>query len=350
MSRSRAVLAAAATYIGTVVGAGFASGQEVLQFFGLLGPGGVPAIIVTAVGFAFFGFAVMEIGRKMGARSHLPVVREVSGRAISPFLDAATTFFLFGALSAMAAGAGSVLAQEFSMPWIFGASAILIATALTVLFGLRGVVTAVSAVVPLLIFGVLVVSVTVLASQGPSLRSPPPGAQPLVKAWPLSGLTYISYNVIMSVPVLSSLGTTLLSRREVALASGMGALGLGAALFLVYLAVVSSFPGVLRYEVPMAGMASESHPLGGRFYTLIFLAEVYTTAVANLYGFAARMAAPGSVNFRAIAIAAGSASLWAASAGFTTLVKTVYPAVGWAGFAFLAAVVVYTLRGKLRSR
>lgn len=350
MRRSKAILVAGATYIGTVVGAGFASGQEVLQFFGLLGPSGLIAIAVAAAGFAFFGHVIMETGRKMNAESHLPVMREVAGRFLSPFLDVVTTFFLFGALSAMVAGAGSVLLQEFSMPWILGAGLIVLVTVVTVLFGLRGVVTAVSAVVPFLILGVLAVSVAVLMARGPSLGRPPAGTEPLVKAWPMAGVTYISYNIIMSVPVLASLGTTLRSKKEVAASSILGALGLGAALFLVYFAVVSSFPEVLRYEVPMAGMASESHRLGGRFYTLIFLAEVYTTAVADLYGFAARLAPPGSGRFKAAAILAGCASLWAGSAGFTNLVRTVYPAVGWAGSVFLAALAVYFLRGNTRLR
>lgn len=349
MDRTRTVLAAAATYIGTVVGAGFASGQEVLQFFGLLGPLGVPAIILTGVGFAFFGYAIMETGRRMNARSHLPVIREVSGRFVSPILDIVTTFFLFGALSAMVAGAGSVLSQEFSLSWLLGAGLILVVTVGTVLFGLRGVVTAVSTVVPLLMLGVLVVSLSVLVTRGASLASPPAGTRPLVPAWPLAGATYISYNIVMSVPVLASLGTTLRSRREVALSSVLGAAGLGIALFLVFLAVVSSFPGVMRYEIPMAGMASEAHRWGGRFYTLIFLAEVYTTAVANLYGFSARIAAPSSLNFKLVTVVAGCGALLAGSLGFTNLVRTVYPAVGWAGSLFLGAIIVYSLRGRLRS-
>ncbi|NLA60947.1 MAG: hypothetical protein GX863_07635 [Firmicutes bacterium] len=348
MNRNRVILASAATYIGTVVGAGFASGQEVLQFFGLLGRKGVPAIVLTAVGFAFFGYAIMEAGRKMNARSHLPVIREISGRFISPLLDLVTTFFLFGALSAMVAGAGSVLSQEFSVPWLVGAGLILVATVATVLFGLRGVVTAVSTVVPLLILGVLIVSLTVIASRGAAFNAPPADTRPLVPAWPLAGATYISYNLIMSVPVLASLGTTLRSMREVALSSVIGAVGLGAALFLVFLAVVSSLPGVLKYEIPMAGMASEAYRLGGRFYTLIFLAEVYTTAVANLYGFSARIAAQDSLRFKLVTVVAGSGALLAGSVGFTNLVRTVYPAVGWAGSVFLGAVIVHALRGRLR--
>src|SRR5690554_3151982 len=115
------VLVTAATYIGTVVGAGFASGQEVLQFFGLLGPMGLPAIALSTLGFWIFGFMIMDLGRKLNADSHLPVLRSIGGRFLSPILDVVMTFFLFGALCAMIAGAGSVFQQEFDLPWIIGA-------------------------------------------------------------------------------------------------------------------------------------------------------------------------------------------------------------------------------------
>ncbi|HHW17524.1 MAG TPA: hypothetical protein GXX30_01300 [Firmicutes bacterium] len=334
----------AATYIGTVVGAGFASGQEVLQFFGLLGPLGVPAIAVAILGFLIFGFAVMEAGRVLRAPSHEPVMRGVAGRYISPFLDFATTFFLFGALSAMISGSGSVLDQEFGIPWLAGSFLMALLTVVTVLFGLRGVVYAVSSVVPFLIMGVLIVSVAVLHTKGLTLGSPPPGYEPPVRNWVFAGSNYVSYNMIMAAPVLSALGGTTHSRKQVVKGAVLGSVGLGVGLLFVYLTIVSSFPEVVRYEVPLARLASEVFRIGKPLYTAVFLAEVYTTAVANLYGFAARITAPGSAAFRLASIATTAVALWAGSAGFSTLVRLVYPAVGWAGMLFLGTLAVYLVR------
>ncbi len=338
------VLAAAGTYIGTVVGAGFASGQEVLQFFGLLGPWGIPAAFLAIIGFWVFGFAVMDAGRRLGAKSHLPVLQEISGKYVSPFLDFITTFFLFGAFSAMLAGAGSALNQEFGVTWLVGAIFMAALSLVTVLLGLRGLVAAVSALVPLLIAGVIAVSVAVLKTTGISFRLPPAGFEPLIGAWPLSGLTYVSYNIIMSSPILAVLGTTLKDSKEVFLAAVLGALGLGMSLLFVSLAITSSFPEVLFYEVPLARLASNVHALGGRFYTIVFMVEVYTTAAANLYGFSARLAAPGTPGFVFVTVLFSLVSIWAASAGFSNLVKIVYPLVGWAGSLFLVCLVLYMIR------
>ncbi len=118
--RRTAIFTAAATYIGTVVGAGFASGQEVLQFFGLLGPWGLPAAAIAVAGFAYFGYLILDAGREARATSHLQVLKRATG-PLSPVFDLIITFFLFGALAAMIAGAGSVLRQEYAIPWVMGA-------------------------------------------------------------------------------------------------------------------------------------------------------------------------------------------------------------------------------------
>ncbi len=335
---------AAATYIGTVVGAGFASGQEVLQFFALLGSNGIPAIALTTFCFFLFGFAIMDLGRKLRAGTYPPVLKAVSGPFVSPFLDIVSTFFLFGALAAMISGAGSSLLQEFGLSWFTGAVFMAVASAATVLFGFKGVVNAVSAIVPFLLAGVLAVSVGTLVQRGLTLQAPQPPHQPVLSSWPWAGLTYVSYNLLMAAPLLAVLGASMESKESVVKSSLYGSLGLGCCLLLVYLAVISSFPDSLHYEVPMARMASGLHPLGKPLYIAIFLAEVYTTAVADLYAFTNRLTAQGSKLFGPAVLLSTAAGLWAGSAGFANLVRFVYPLAGWAGFALLAALLFYLMR------
>ncbi len=48
----------AATYIGTIVGAGFASGQEVLQFFGVFGIKGLWGLLLATA--LFFSLDILS--------------------------------------------------------------------------------------------------------------------------------------------------------------------------------------------------------------------------------------------------------------------------------------------------
>ncbi len=58
------------TYIGTVVGAGFASGQEIMQFFTVYGIGGIWGIVVVLFLFGWLGTRMMVMGARLKARSY----------------------------------------------------------------------------------------------------------------------------------------------------------------------------------------------------------------------------------------------------------------------------------------
>ena len=113
-------LKVAATYIGTVVGAGFATGQEILQFFSRFGPLGLAGILVSAFLFILFGYIIMYIGRELKAKSHMEIIRYSGGRFIGTIIDVIITFFLFGAFTAMIAGTGAMLEQRTNLKLAVG--------------------------------------------------------------------------------------------------------------------------------------------------------------------------------------------------------------------------------------
>ncbi|HWI54630.1 MAG TPA: hypothetical protein VNT57_02985, partial [Desulfobacteria bacterium] len=156
----------AATYIGTVVGAGFASGQEVLQFFGLFGFNGLLGLLLATVLFALFGWAVLDLGMRLNARSHLEVIYYAGGRWLGRLIDYVITFFLFGALTAMVAGAGAIFAEQFQWPALLGSVLMVVLTVVTVMMGLNGVINSISFVVPALLGAVIGIGVWNVISTG----------------------------------------------------------------------------------------------------------------------------------------------------------------------------------------
>lgn len=337
----------AATYIGTVVGAGFASGQEVLQFFGHFGLRGIPAIAVAVALFSLYGYLILELGRKLGAKSHLPVVRAAGGRIVGTAVDGVITFFLFGALVAMTAGAGAVLDEQFGLPSSVGNVLLVVAALLTVLAGIHGVVTAISLVVPLLLVAVVGISAATLlrAPLNPAAIGALEGAQAPVPSWPLSAVVYVSYNIVLAVGVLAPLGTIAASPRALKLGAVLGGLGLGVGALAIQLALLATLPQSARLQVPMIYIAGRFPALVQVAYSVVLLLEIYTTAVGNLYGFVARIAKPRSAAFRWLVVATSAVALVAGRLGFSSIVRTLYPAVGYAGLLLLLALTYALLRG-----
>jgi uncharacterized membrane protein YkvI len=339
----------AAAYIGTIVGAGFASGQEVIQFFGSFGLWGIAGIIFSALLFVYFGKVILHLGKELEADSHQAVIRHACGNKLGTFLDYLIIFFLFGALTAMVAGSGALFREQFNLPPLLGNVVMVTGTALTVLAGLGGVIAAISFFVPVLFVAIFSLAVYTFLSPGTGgLAGAAIAGSPAVPFWPLAALVYVSFNLVMAVAVLAPLGRAVEDKRSLEKGAFWGGIGLGAGALAILLTILLTAPASSRYSIPLIYIAGRLSPLAQLGYSIVLLAEVYTTAVASYYGFVVRLV-PEDTRKRTLAIAGtGIGSFLASQAGFVALVRFLYPAVGYAGLALLGGLLVRRVPGFLK--
>ena len=98
-----------------------------------------------------------------------------------------------------------------------------------------------------------------------------------------------------------------------------------------------------RAELPMVELAAMIGGWAALLYTVILLLAQFTTAVSCLYGGVERLkmlsslqAVPGW----AIAVATAIAATLLSSVGFSQLVGTVYPVLGYAGIVIVVMLVI----------
>ncbi len=99
-------MAISMAFIGVIVGAGFASGQEALQYFVAFGNWGLAGVALTALLVLITGVATLQLGSYFQANEHTAVFDEVSNPIISKILDWATIVTLFSIGFVMFAGGG----------------------------------------------------------------------------------------------------------------------------------------------------------------------------------------------------------------------------------------------------
>ncbi|HEY8416749.1 MAG TPA: hypothetical protein VIK93_01800 [Limnochordales bacterium] len=330
--------AVATAYVGTVVGAGFASGQETLQFFTAYGPLGLAGLVVAALLFAWFGVRVLLLGRELNAVSHGPLIRWLAGPQLAPILDGLLVFFLLGTAATMVSGASATMLEQYGWPRAYGALLMAGAATLTVLTGLRGVVNALAFFAPLLVGSVLAIAFYSLAT-GPGVAGAMawPGDPGLAAAgpWWIGAVLYVAYNMVLAIPILGSLGAAVRQRPTLVTGGALGgvllALGAGA----IHLTVASFMPEAGALDIPMLYAARSLPAWVPTVYSALLWGEVYTTAVAMLFSFAARIGPEGGPCFRAAVIGGGVLALVGGLFRFSQVIGTFYPLMGLLGIVLL---------------
>ena len=328
----------ATAYVGTVVGAGFASGQETLQFFTAYGPLGLAGLLVAALLFAWFGVRVLLFGHALNAVSHGPLIRGLAGPQLAPVIDGLLVFFLLGTAATMVSGASATMLEQYGWPREYGALLMAGAATLTVLTGLRGVVNALAFFAPLLIGSVLGIAVYSLAT-GPGVAGAMawPGDLALAAAgpWWLGAVLYVAYNMVLSIPILGSLGAAVGHRSTLMAGGALGGVLLSLGAGAIHLTVASFMPEAAALDIPMLYAARSLPAWVPAVYSFLLLGEVYTTAVAMLYSFAARIGPEGTARFRAAVVGGGVLALVGGLFRFSQVIGTFYPLMGLLGIVLL---------------
>ncbi|MEQ6390485.1 hypothetical protein RZN22_14360 [Bacillaceae bacterium S4-13-58] len=335
------VFKVSATYIGTVVGAGFASGQEVLQFFSAYGLSGITGIILATVLFFFFGYTILLIGQALKVESYVEVIRFSNGKILGTVIDIIITIFLFGALSAMIAGAGAIFEEQFHLSSLWGTTLMAIISFFTVLSGTKGVINAISYVVPVLLASVLFIAVYTIiknpiSTEDIEMAGAIGGAAP---NWFISALNYASYNLVIAVAVLAPMGARTEKKKTLFWGALLGGAGLGIGILAIFFSILTTIDTVATLEVPMIKISSTIASFVPLLFAIVLFAEVYTTAVGNLYGFVTRMNFIPN-RFRLwIIVGTTIAAFLVSQVGFSAMVKYLYPAVGYGGLLFFAGMI-----------
>lgn len=345
---------AAGVYIGTVVGAGFATGQEILQFFARFGVYGLGGLLTATFLFIVFGYLIMDLGNMLHARSHMEIIRYSGGKLFGTIIDSIITVFLFGTFSVMVAGNGALFEQQLRLPAAAGNIIMAVITALTVLTGINGVINSISFVVPFLLSVVLIISIISLARNPVNLSAVLPLADKsgLFNNWFLAAILYVSYNTVTSVAILGPLGNEAKSRKNIFYGALLGGAGLGFGAVMIYLALSAHMTETGNLEVPMLYIAGTVSPVLQAIYAVVLIAEIYTTAVSSLYGFTSRITDLGikPVKGRYVVACTTVVALLSSRLGFSNLVKYLYPLIGYCGIIILASLVINTLTGMKSKR
>lgn len=340
----------AGVYIGTIIGAGFASGQEVLQFYTGYGWWGILGTLVTVILYPLLGYYLVVLGKRVNASSHRGVIYHICGKYLGFVIDLLLVFFLFGVGVIMVAGSGSLFQQQFGLQPAVGYAIMAGLVILALLLSLQRLLDVISILTPFAF--VLVIILAIYAAftadtTGVDLEAVAQTQEQLASPhWLLSALLHVSFNVAITVSIMAIIGATEKNHTAAKRGAVLGGVILGVIALVINLAMYFNIDDLVGTDMPMLIIADRVSPFVSIAMAVVLLAMIFNTAVPTLYTFTARFFTVDTNRFRIAAVFVGIVAFALGFVGFTELVNTVYPMLGYVGFVIFAAMAINLIRTK----
>jgi|GEM_PF-215913 len=344
---------------GAVIGAGFASGREIVAFFTPLGPSASLGLVVATAALAAGAKAIATLALASGSTEYGGLARLTLGDRAGAVLDGLLTAFLYLTAAVTLAGGAALLSEGHG---VASGLALAITAGLAVLLTARGapvLMRAGTALVPILVAALLLViagSLIPWAGSQPHDGSTPAAAEDLPRdpalpgqpgdvalppkpgtaAAVVAGLLYAGFNLLLGLGVIAA-GVSYEPPRPAIMGSALAGVLLGALAAAIHAAIVRSGDVALRAEVPVAVLAARLGPTGVYAYSLCLFLAILTTAAAATTSLAERI----RPQMRAVSGGTSTAPLFVLAAalpaqlGFARLVQLVYPPMGLLGLIWL---------------
>ncbi|VHV98916.1 membrane protein [Clostridioides difficile] len=206
----KTVISFAGAYVATVIGSGFATGQEIMQFFSFYGFAGIIGGIISMVLFSWMGASVMSKGKELQLKEPIKIYRVYCGKYLGIFFEWFGPLFLFGVFVVMISGAGATLTEYYGLNPFVGRVGMAVVALLTVSLGLDKLSKILGGIGPIIIIFTLLVGGISLAKnignigEAAQVLSTVKIAKPVPNAY-LSGVIYTTYNTIVVMAFLTGL-------------------------------------------------------------------------------------------------------------------------------------------------
>ena len=326
--------------IGSLVGAGFASGREIYIFFMKYGKNGTFGILLTGIIISLIVYKTLCITKTFEIDSYNRLLERVNWKheKLNKITNFIVNVFLLSSFYIMVAGFGSYINQTYNIP-IYISSILFVAVCYVVFKkNISGVVKVNKFLVPLLIFLIAfigIINITNLSSKNDIQNIFVKTNENIILErnifgkvadnWLVSSILYASYNSIIIIPILTTISKLVKNKKQiikVSIISGLVVIFL-AICILITLPKDAYF--IAQYEMPLLPVV-EKIGVGFKYiYGFIIIASIFTSAVSTGYGFLRNMK---NYNYDFILIVMCVSSIFVSNIGFSNLVGTLYPLFG----------------------
>ena len=338
----------AVVFIGTVVGAGLASGKEITQFFTSFGIYSFIGIIICGLFYIVMGTIIAKISIKYKLESYGDLIYKISPNFLGKITGGITTIYLISSASIILAGSGALINQFFDIPKIFGTLIMIIIAVFFLFRGTNGLIEINSFIVPTLVITISTITILyfVLCADAVTIEnilSFPPKKESGIAT---STILYAGYNILCCSGVLVPLSTGIKKSKIMSLGISFGAIGLTILCLLINLLLIVNQPYIYEFEIPLLFVAKRFSTIVQALLLMVILLEMFSTEVSDVYSISKTLEKTFNINFKKGILLVILIAFPISQIGFGNLISTLYPLFGMLSLVFIFQCLIFYFKHK----
>ena len=312
--------------MGTLIGAGFASGREIYLFFLEYGYYGIIGIFISGI---FTSFIIYIALNRINNKNINTYSELLENKKIGIGINIIVNAFLLISFFIMIAGFSAYMKQAYEIP--IYASSFLFVLICYIIFrkSLQGMMKINEYIVPVLLFFIVFLGIKNI----PYIIESKAVLEIETKqmGFIINSLLYASYNSIILIPILVNIKKYYNSKKEIKLISIISGLFIIILSLCIYGLLLRGQFFVKELELPLLQIISEFGIIFKYIYSFIIIASILTSAISTGYSFLENVS-KSKKNYQINLIIICIVGVLVSNIGFSNLVQILYPLFGILGF------------------
>lgn len=338
--------------------------QEVVQYEASYGSLFPVVILVAAAIYVYTNISFATNGNRLHLkcgsdiyRIYCSVLGKKFGKIASKFFDYFSAFFCYMSFVVMCGGASSTVAQQWKFPSGVGAIILTVLVICTVIFGLNGILKALSKVGPIIIIMILVVSVisalTGYGNLSTNMMAVDVGIYSDVMKQVgdgnpfFSGASYGGFVILWFAVFLAEIGSKN-DLNEVNYGMLLSTIFIFGTAAICCVALIGHIDATAASDIPALILAMQISPVLAQLFAIVICAGIYSSAVPLLWTGVRKIAQEGTAKYRVTTIVGGILGcIIACFVPYKGLINVLYGLNGYLGFILVFFMIVYDIKTKM---
>ncbi len=325
--------------IGTLIGAGFASGQEIYLFFYRYGINGIMGILISSILLGMMIDKVFIICKERQIKNYKEFLNIfVKNERQLDIFNTTINIFILVTFYIMIAGFGAYFEQQFGLNSLIGSSILATICFFVFLNNISGLIKINQILVPILVGSLCVIGIMVIDPKN-IVEFSNYMLQNDDWKWFLDGILYTSYNAILLIPILIALRNLVESKKENRTISIVTVILVILLSCIIFFMLAKVDVNIENLEMPAVYIVSKISKIVEYLYGFIILSSILTTSVSLGTSFLENVSKKEK-SYKQIAIFICISSILVSKIGFSNLVSFLYPIFGYIGLIQMIGIML----------